>query len=59
MDKIALLTAEKLYEFATADKQCFRSLLLFFDKTPFLIKTNTFSLPILDTNTYLSNRIKF
>ena len=29
MDKMALLTAEKLYEFAIADKQWFRSLLLF------------------------------
>ena len=30
MDKMALLTAEKLYEFATADKQWFGSLLLLF-----------------------------
>ena len=33
MDKMALLTAEKLYEFATADKQWFRSLLLLFWET--------------------------
>ena len=33
MDKMALLTAEKLYEFATADKQWFWSLLLLFLET--------------------------
>jgi len=30
---MALLTAEKLYEFATADKQWFRSLLFYFEQT--------------------------
>ena len=35
MDKMALLTAENLYEFATADKQCFRSLFLFLTKHRF------------------------
>ena len=32
MDKMALLTAEKLYDFAISDKQWFRSLLLLFQK---------------------------
>ena len=36
MDKMALLTAEKLYEFATTDKQWFSVTVFIFDKYRFL-----------------------